>query len=138
MPILKRIANSNILKRLVKSRLCLRADQRGFSLMETLLALGILGAVGVAFMQGVGAISATTDMHDGRITASNLAQAQIEEIKAAAYDGDGDYSVSVTEPVGYSVTIDVTAPEIGLQQVTVQVHRDGAYVLEITTFKMDR
>jgi len=125
-------------KRIIKRVLSRRSGEEGISLIETLIGLGILASIGVGFMQGISTVSMTIAIHEERVTASALAQAQIEAIRASDYVSDGSYDISVTPPAEYSIVIDVTNLEIDKQQVTVEVLRNGEFVLEITTYKMDR
>lgn len=125
-------------KRIMKRFLSRSDETKGFSLVETLVGMGLLAAVGIAFMQGVGVISISSDKHQERITASALAQAQIEEVKASAYNAGGTYPVTVTTTGDYTLQINVTSVETDLQQVTVEVYRSTNFILEITTYKTNR
>lgn len=120
---------------LEKLKTGLLQEQRGISLIEIVIALGILAFIGVGFLTGLWTISRSTGIYDQRVTASVLAQSQIEQIKAMNYDPAGNYPVLVTPPTGYSVTVAAVLVETGKQEVTVAVSSGGEGVLNIKTTK---
>jgi len=118
--------------------------QKGIGLLEVLLAVAILGVIGVGFMQALGTTSEGADLHEKRVTASILAQSQVAHIKSIAYDADAsdptpgvDYSVGISLPPNYSVTVDTTEEQAGRQEVTVKVYHGEDFVLSMTTLKVD-
>ena len=118
--------------------------QQGFGLVETLVAMAILGVIGVGFIQALGTTSEGTDIHEERVTASSLAQSQVEYIKSLGYDATAsnpdpgvDYPVGVSLPLNYSMTVDTTEEQTGKQEVTVKVYHLEDFVLDMTTLKVD-
>jgi prepilin-type N-terminal cleavage/methylation domain-containing protein len=61
-------------------------DERGFSLIEVLIALAIMGLVAVAFLSGLATASRALIIADERTTAESLARSQIEYVKEQEYD----------------------------------------------------
>ena len=121
--------------------------QKGIGLLEVLLAVAILGVIGVGFMQALATTSEGADLHEKRVTASSLAQSQVEYIKASPYlpVSEGDYSVAVSSH-GYSIDIETVnidkdglevEVETGKQEVTVKVYHGEDFVLSMTTLKVD-
>ncbi len=114
--------------------------QRGFSLLEALVALAIIAAIAVTFLNGVNTAIRTTAVADEHTTAESLAQSQMEWVKKVEYleeasqynpaslPGNKDYqnySVAVTaEPLYF--------PDAGLQKITVTVkhHDETVFLLE--------
>jgi len=114
--------------------------QQGFSLLETMIALGILAFIGVAFLTSLSTASKSTDLYEQRVTALSLAQSQLEEIKALAYDPDAHtknpaYPLAVTPPSGYEVSISAVERATDKQEVTVAVSRGEHHILQLTTIK---
>jgi prepilin-type N-terminal cleavage/methylation domain-containing protein len=132
-----------------------RRDQRGFSLIETIIAIGILGMVGTAFMSALVVGGRSTRLLDDQVQAEALARSQLEDIKNTAYNTDAGcyllntcYPVTITAPPGYTITVTtVQAPDVGadglvcnvlancLQKVTVQVLRPGGTGLTLIAYK---
>lgn len=125
-----------IIRWLRKNSFRLFRGQRGFTLIETLLAVLILSFIGVAFLSGLTTTSKSTALYQQRVTALNLAQSQMERIKASSYSGDnGTYPVSVTVPSGYQITISTTSPVAGEQMVTVSVNMSGHHLFDLKSIK---
>lgn len=59
--------------------------QRGLTLLEVIVGLAILGAVGVAFMSGLTGAFRAEDITQEHVKAENLARAQLEYIRYCAY-----------------------------------------------------
>lgn len=127
----------------------LLSGQRGFSLVEELVAIGLvaLGIVLLLAMIGTGTIGVTTQ-RDHTI-ASGLARSQLELIKDAPYDDDHTNYPAVTAPAGFSVSVDAAdwdpgsqdwtgTSDSGMQRITVSVSRAGEPVLELQDVKVDR
>jgi len=60
-------------------------DESGTTLIETLVALALLGAIGVAFLSGLATTSRATIIADEQTTAESLARSQIEWAKKVDY-----------------------------------------------------
>ena len=111
--------------------------QKGASLMETTVALAIIGTIGVVFLQALFTISGGTDTHQGRATAASLAQSQVEYVKSTQYLPDGSYDVVVDLPPGYTVFTEAEVKEVGKQEIKVTVYHQDNFVLEVTSLKVD-
>ena len=61
-------------------------NERGFSLIEVLIALAILGLVAVAFLSGLAIASKSIILADERTTAESLARSQMEYVKQQPYE----------------------------------------------------
>jgi len=132
----------------------LRRNEVGVSLIETLIALALLGMISVPFLSGLAATSKASLVGDERTTAECLARSQMEYIKGQSYidysDPGHDEYVLITTPDDYSVEV-VAEPidpdtgeslpseqDDGLQQITVTVTRDGESVIAIDSYKVYR
>jgi len=122
---------------LARVRRGLPKGQAGFSLLETLVAVAILAAIGVAFVNGLMMVSKGTGMHQRRATASSLAQSQVEYVKTTEYLAGGEYAIGVEPPPRYTLTSDTVQQDVGRQEVTVRVYHQDKLVLKMETLKVD-
>ena len=135
--------------------------QRGIGLLETLIAVAILGAIGVSLLTALDTNARATRTLDEHVVATNLATAYIEAIKAMPYYTDvetylnDDTITSITIPPQYDVNVDITFTNDGdttdgidwgpytgdetIQKLAVTVSREGGKpVLTICAFKTKR
>lgn len=125
--------------------------QRGLTLVEVLVTVAILAAIGVAFMVAMTTAQRSVGVLDEQTQAKALAHSQLEQIKALPYPedeavvGTGVYPVTVALPPQYSMVINVTRPTcigeadnctpleeltgdevVYIQEITVSVFRPGS------------
>ncbi len=121
-------------------------NEAGTTLIETVVALAVLGVIGVTFLSGLATTSKAAFISDERTTAESLAQSQMEWVKNAAYSCNAtDYSPAPV-PAGkdytnYSVAITAAplhAPDDGIQKITVTVRRAGEGIMILEGYKVDR
>ncbi len=139
----------------------------GIGLLETLVALGVLGFIGVAFMTALGVGFKSTQISEEQVTAENLARTQLEYIRDQGYcippstpyiipqdGGCGTYDVpppGLTPPSPYTITFEIAeycdglGPEPGgcynveeIQKLTAMVFHDGGLVTKIEDLKTNR
>jgi len=130
----------------------LRGNESGVSMLETLVALAILGLVAVAFLGGLTGVARATLISDEQATAESLARSQIELVKRQDYINYADpaheeYVGLETVPASYSVeiTVELLDPENdglddddGIQKIIVTVNRNDEPVLTIEDYKVNR
>jgi len=119
-------------------------SEKGFTLVETIIALLLLGIVAVAFLGGLSTASKAIFIADERATAESLARTQMEYVKNLPYDDDAtSYEASVPQDyvdAGYEATIDVvrllsdpddpeSAPLEGIQKITITVEHLGRPII---------
>ena len=120
--------------------------ESGVTLLETVVALAILGTIGVTFLGGLVTTSKASFSVDERTTAQSLAQSQMEWAQSANYtDNATQYSPAPlptgTDYLNYSVNI--TAEPLhpgddGIQKITVTVNRSDEQVFTLESYKVDR
>lgn len=126
-----------------KKWLGLFRGQRGIGLMETLVALAILGAIAVTFVTALATATRAGYIADERTTAESLARSQMERVKEATYVEDAtEYSPAPipgsSDYLNYSVIITAEPlrdPDDGIQKVTVTVKRFDKRLIKLESYK---
>jgi prepilin-type N-terminal cleavage/methylation domain-containing protein len=122
--------------------------ERGTTLIETLIALAILGIVAAAFLSGLTTTAKGTIIADEQATAESLARSQMEWIKSknVPYVGGATEYSAASVPDGkdyvdYSAIIAAEAlnsPDDGLQRITVTINHLDKELIKLTGYKVDR
>lgn len=138
-----------LLKVFVKS---FSKQQRGFTLLEVLVAMSILGFIGVGFLTAINTTYRSNRIIEEQTVATNLATEYLEAMRATPYSdtypniGDG-----ITVPLQYSITVETLCSGDGvifdscsgsenetLQRTRINVSRTGGGVLSICTYRSKR
>lgn len=120
--------------------------ESGATLIETVVALAILGVIAVTFLSGLATTSKAAFLADEQTTAENLAQSQMEWVKNAGYvDSATEYPPapipSRRDYLNYSAIITAEPlhiPDDGIQKITVTIQRSGENVIKLEGYKLDR
>ena len=115
--------------------------QDGVGLVETLVAVAILGVTLVTLLAAISTGSIGVATTEERVTAENLARSQLEYTKSGAYLTAPASYATVTPPVGYTLSAEATSIPEGdssIQKITVTVTRDGDILLIVEDYKVDR
>ena len=121
-------------------------NQSGIALLETLIALALLGIIGVTFLSGLATASKGNIIIDEQTTAESLMRSQMELAKKAAYVYDtSEYTPapipSSDDYTGYSATITaepLNNPDQGIQKITVMVKHFDKELVQLQSYKVDR
>ena len=127
----------------------LKADsgkETGISLMETLVALAILGIIAAGFLSGLATTAKSSLIVDEQATAESLARSQMEYAKIVSYVYEATEYTAATIPSGgdyanYSVSISaepLNNPDDGIQKITVTVNHHDEEVITLEGYKVDR
>ena len=129
----------------------LMRNERGFSLIEVIIALALLGIIAVVFLGGLATASKAILVADVRTTAESLARSQMEHVKSQNYDKDNDppqYTLLLSDiPDGYYIDItperldpneDGTENDDGIQKITVTIKHGTEQVITLEDYKVDR
>ena len=122
----------------------LKSSEAGVTLIETLVALALLGLITVAFLSGLATTAKATLIADERATAESLARSQIEYVKNQDYinyDAPEHEDYLTVTPLDSSYSIDpptITSIDVGIQKITVTVTRGDKTVLTVDAYKVDR
>lgn len=115
--------------------------QRGLGLVETLVAVAILGTSVVAFAVALSAGSIAVGEQNEEVVAQRLAQAQLEYTKSYTYDAGATTYPAVDAPEGYTVSVGVSSvpdTDADIQKITVTILRGGENVLMVEDYKVNR
>jgi prepilin-type N-terminal cleavage/methylation domain-containing protein len=116
-------------------------NQKGFSLVEVLVAIAILGLVASAFIGSLSTGAIATRLQGEDVTARNLAQSQMENLKTAVYDSNGAGYSKISEPSGYSISISANPAiytDTNIQLLTVTISHNGSAVFTLEDYKVKR
>jgi prepilin-type N-terminal cleavage/methylation domain-containing protein len=117
-----------------KLRWIKKEKQNGLTLIEVLISLAILGIIAAGIMLGLNSAVKGVAFTDSRETAKNIAETQMEYIKASKYSTS--YSLYTPSPLpaywnDYVTTISVTRvpgnPDLNIQMVTANVTYTDIY-----------
>ena len=132
--------------RLFKMLSIFTGRESGVTLIETVVALAILGVIAVAFLNGLTNASKAAFTADEQSTAESLAQSQMEWAKTVTYV----YSATEYSPapipggkdyINYSATIAADPlhdPDDGIQKIIVTVKHSDKGVIKLEGYKADR
>ena len=130
----------------------------GVTLIETLVALAILGFIGVTFLSGMSIAFRATMISQERVAAESLAKSQLEHIKiedyipiaeynpedpAKRYESialpqeliDGGYSIVINTP---QIIISANGTSFECQNITTVIKRNEEVIFTISDYKAGR
>lgn len=122
-------------------------SQKGFSLMEMLIAIAILGAIGVTYISAYNTSNISIGILEQRTRGSSLAMEHVDIIREAEFATDYTSAVSdITLPSQYERDIQLEYSSNGenwtdtysdqtLQRVVVVISQGGKPIFSICTFK---
>ncbi|MBI2865743.1 MAG: hypothetical protein HYX99_00060 [Chloroflexi bacterium] len=84
--------------------------QKGATVLETVLTLGLIAMVLPALLTGLASLITSTDHAYDRSLALELAQSQMEEVQRQPYQESASSYTLITAPEGYSISISATPP----------------------------
>lgn len=127
-------------------------NEKGFTLIEVIIALAFLGIIAVAFLGALFTASDALVTADSQATAESLARSQMEHVKTQAYDSINNppqYTLLTDIPDGYDIEIvaerldpqeDGFDDDDGIQKITVRIYfyDEDNPILELEDYKVER
>ncbi len=118
-------------------------DERGLGLIESMVAVAVLGTAVVAFVTALSTGSTAVRESEYETIAQRLAQAELENIKSYTYNPEAiTYSTDdVDTPEGYSISVAVSSipdTDTDIQKITVAVSLAGEDILTVENYKVNR
>jgi prepilin-type N-terminal cleavage/methylation domain-containing protein len=149
-------------KTAVRSSDSLTGSQLGMTLIEVLVALGILAAVAVVFLVGMSTSSKAVMVSQESVATDSLAKSELEYVKSVPYtelpsdplfdplweyqlpDNPPTWDLGRTLPAGYSgYSVEVSGYSVGvayppeeIQKIKVIVKHNGDEVLTLVGYKV--
>lgn len=119
----------------------MKRDENGFSLVEILISVAILGILCTGIIWALGTGVRTLSGADETDTARSIAEGQMEYIKSLPFISDGVYPEISISPALSGYSIDVTSSAItgrdsNLQHLTVVVKYQGKAVISLEGYKV--
>ena len=119
-------------------------DQRGLTLIEVIVAMAILGFIGVGFMTALSTGFRSQGIKEEQVIGHNIVRAALEEVRSQDYLAS--YTVATPTASGYSVSVvtedfcwpEICIPDGNLQKNTATVSRDGDTVVTVEDLKARR
>jgi prepilin-type N-terminal cleavage/methylation domain-containing protein len=148
-----------------QARKAFQGSSRGFTLIEVLIAIALMGIIAVAVLGALSTASAALMTADKRATAESLARSQMEYVKNQGYKDASGPAWQVTYdrvsgiPAGYSIcsvnwttnqtancgntsnmsiiaiALNSTTGDSGLQKIKLVIERDGTEIITLEGYK---
>ena len=116
-------------------------QQKGLGLVETLVAVAILGTAVAAFIAALSAGSIAVGAQDEEVVIQSLARSQLEYTKSYTYLSGIKSYPTIATPEDYTLTAtasSVPGTDANIQKITVSVSRDGQVLLTVSDYKVNR
>ena len=114
-----------------------KKKEKGITLLETVLALGLLAVIGLAFLSGLASTSSSRALAEERVNAKILAETQMEHVKKQGYT-DNYTQLSLVGFDGYTTNITAEDHYYNLQKVTVNITHNDDIVYTLESYKVKR
>lgn len=118
-----------------------REDQRGTGLLETVLAVAILGTAAAAILAGLSTGLLAIHEAQEKVNVEQIARSQIEYLKTLPYLAPpASYATVASPSPDFAVTAAAVQAEGDdrISLVTITVYRDAQPVLALETYKTNR
>ncbi|MFC1942242.1 prepilin-type N-terminal cleavage/methylation domain-containing protein [Chloroflexota bacterium] len=124
-------------------------SERGFAMVEVLVALALMGIAGVGFLSSLTTVSKSTITADELSTAGSLAVSQMEYALSQSYDDTNNppqYALLPSIPDGWSINVlaerldpetDGISDDDGIQEISIIVRFGSEQISALTSRKVN-
>ena len=123
------------------SRISQIGNESGISLVESLVAIAILGGGVLTMILAMSGGALAVNENDQEVVAQSLARTELEYIKNYTYDSGATTYPAVSAPDGYGISVGVSAVPGGnanIQKVTANITRNGEVIMTVVDYKVNR
>jgi len=116
-------------------------SQTGLGLVETLVAVSILGTSVVAFVVALSAGSLAVTEQNEAVVAQSLVQTQLEYTKSSTFVPGAATYPAIDTPEDYVIFVEVSSvpdADTDIQKITVTVSRESESILSVSDYKVNR
>jgi len=116
-------------------------DEAGVGLVESLVAVAILGVAVVALVVPLSSGTIAVREAEHEVVAQSLAQTQLEYVKSCPYNSKATTYPTVDMPEGYTISVEVASipgTDTNLQKITATISRNGEDILIVADYKVNR
>jgi prepilin-type N-terminal cleavage/methylation domain-containing protein len=112
--------------------------EKGFSLIEVIVALALLGIISVPLLSATATTSTSRVTSEERSSSKILAESIMDSIKKQPYSSS--YNITVPDDyAGYIADVSVNnTQQYNLQKITVSIEHHGRDVLNLEGYKVKR
>jgi Tfp pilus assembly protein PilV len=113
-------------------------SEKGSSLIEVVVALALLGVIGVSFISALATTSNSRTISNEHTAARILAASQMENILYQAYASSYQPIQVPPEYNGYTTTININNLYDDIQKITITVMHHNKYITKLESYKVIR
>lgn len=116
-------------------------EERGLGLVESMVAVAILGVAVVVFVTALSTGSIAVREREQEAVAQGLVRTQLEYTKGYPYDSEATTYPAVDTPQGYAISVIVSSvpdTDSDIQKVMVTISREGTDILTVEDYKVNR